>query len=47
MDSKPLSVVDRTKHWIRGSITLRIITIPYIYHLETDDGNLLERTGHA
>ena len=96
MDSKPLSALDRIKLWIRGSISLRVITIaililllliplsmieslirersqlrenvvrevsaswgqnqtltgpilsvPYTYYLETDDNNLIERTGYA
>ncbi len=96
MESKPLSTIDRIKQWIRGSISLRIITIaililfllipvsmieslirersnlresvvsevsnawsqnqtltgpilsiPYIDHFETNEGNLIERTGYA
>ncbi len=96
MDSKPQLTFDRIKQWIRGSISLRIITIaililfllipvsmiesmigersqlresvvtevstawsqsqtltgpilsiPYTYHFETNDGDLIERIGYA
>ena len=96
MESKPLSAFDRIKQWVRGSISLRIVTVavlilillipvsmieslirersmlresvvsevsaswgehqtltgpilsvPYTYYLETDDGDLKERTRHA
>ena len=96
MESKQPSAFDRIKQWVRGSITLRIVTvtilillllipvsmieslirersmlresvvsevsdswgqhqtltgpilsIPYTYYVETDEDNLIERTGYA